>query len=301
MDPGCKQYSQLDKDFWPLRNSANHVHRDTVGGNETLLSYIWQRMHPKRRNKEEKKIYRQKKGEIINNLTGEFVFLRPATVKDGRTSFTIQKKLEHFPFTVKRYLSFKHQCTIYWPISLGQKYSMTFSSGLTWPRREMASVAEPLAAADTKRDRFLKQNRHLRQVPAPLQSPRPANVNITFICTFWITSFTFRSGVKLCCGGSNCIKTCKIYTNSCLVPAMIYKDQTWRPLRLWPIVLFKQPDIDHSSERMFELGEKVQTKAVKMDTTWDWMQKAHSDTYPCTARYRRCSWEANRPGCIQPK
>lgn len=79
----------------------------------------------------------KKKRGIINNLTGEFAFLRPATFKDGRTSFTIQKKLEHFPFTVKRYLSFKHQCTIYRPIFLGQKYSMNYSSGLNWPRREM--------------------------------------------------------------------------------------------------------------------------------------------------------------------
>lgn len=62
MDPGCKQYSQLDKDFWPLRNSAHHVHRDTVGGNETLLSYIRQRMHPKKGTKRRKN-YGQKKEE----------------------------------------------------------------------------------------------------------------------------------------------------------------------------------------------------------------------------------------------
>lgn len=30
----------------------------------------------------------------------------------------------------------------------------------------MASAAGALAAADTKTDRFLKQNRHLRQLPA---------------------------------------------------------------------------------------------------------------------------------------
>lgn len=138
MDPGCKQYSQLDKDLWPLRNSAHHIHRDTVGGGGTKPSFpIYDRgCTPKKRNKEEKKTIQTKKRGIINNLTGEFAFLRPATFKDGRTSLTIQKKLEHFPFTVKRYLSFKHQCTIYSPIFLGQKYSMNYSSGLNWPRRE---------------------------------------------------------------------------------------------------------------------------------------------------------------------
>lgn len=138
MDPGCKQYSQLDKDFRPLRNSAHHVHRDTVGGGTNPPFYIWQRMHPKEGTKRRKNYTDiKKKKAIFNNLTGELAFLRPATFKDGCTSFTIQKKLEHFPFTVKRYLSFKHQCTIYRPIFLGQNYSMNYSSGLNWPRREM--------------------------------------------------------------------------------------------------------------------------------------------------------------------
>lgn len=155
---------------------------------------------PQKRNKEEKKNYTDKinKRGIINNLTGELAFLPPATFKDGRTSFTIQKKLEHFPFTVKRYLSFKHQCTIYSPIFLGQKYIPwiilpdSTGQGVKWPRR-----LRRWPAADTKTDRFLKQNRHLRQLPAQLQRPRPANVNITFICTFSNNFFYIQIGSKI--------------------------------------------------------------------------------------------------------
>lgn len=59
MDPGCKQYSQLDKDFWPLRNSAHHVHRDTVG--ETKPSFLYDRGCTPTKGTKRRKNYTDKK------------------------------------------------------------------------------------------------------------------------------------------------------------------------------------------------------------------------------------------------
>lgn len=61
----------------------------------------------KKKRRGERNYADKKKTPIINMLTGGSglvrVCLEHPTFKDGCTSFTIQKKLEHFPFTLKHF------------------------------------------------------------------------------------------------------------------------------------------------------------------------------------------------------
>lgn len=138
--------------FWPLRNSVHHVHRDTVQTwVKTKLSFsdIWGCTEKQKQRGERN--YADKKNKKSHQYSHWWVYLRLPTFKDGRTSFAIQKKLEHFPFTVKHdHLSINIQFTVqsFWVRNIST-YMNYYSSRLNWPTCEMASTSttsEPLAA-----------------------------------------------------------------------------------------------------------------------------------------------------------
>lgn len=114
---------------WEKKQKKKHISRDTVQRwgekkqklqHQHHLSNFWQRMHIKRGERKKKK----NKNQYIDwwKCYRGVCFLERPTFKDGHSSFTVQKRLEHFPFTVKHYLAFKHQYAIYSPILLGQKH-----------------------------------------------------------------------------------------------------------------------------------------------------------------------------------
>ena len=113
-------------------------------------------------------------------------------LRDGHTSFTVQKSLEHFPVTVKHYLSFKRRYTIYnWVRNTvtSTSYSsrlncfcatVTNGQRLKRPSRAPRLSCWLLTAVDINSERFLKQNRRLH---TSTLLNWPAIVNIPFICT----------------------------------------------------------------------------------------------------------------------
>lgn len=155
---------------------------------------------PKNRNREEKETM-QTKNKKNHQYSHRWVCLRLPTFKDGRTSFAIQKKLEHFPFTVKHdHLSINIQFTVqsFWVRNIST--FMNYASRLNWPTCEMASTSttsEPLAACCC----WHLYRPILKTEPAPPCStakPAASEGKRHIYLHFWMTSYTFRCGVKLC-------------------------------------------------------------------------------------------------------